>query len=168
MVPTPTFGSESTSDELLDSRDLSGTTAIVTGASAGLGVETVRSLAAHGARVVAAVRELGKARTALASAGIDDGHDVTIEEVDLASLASVRAFADRIGEGHERFDLLVANAGVMSCPEGRTVDGFEVPAPTIWATSSRSTDSSRSCSRERRVVSSASPRRATGWATSIS
>lgn len=126
VIDAPRFDARSTTDEVLDGRDLSGFSAIVTGASAGLGVETVRALAAHGATVIAAVRDVDKARAALWSAGVDDRLDVTIDEVDLTSLASVRAFTDRILARTERLDLLVANAGVMSCPEGRTVDGFEV------------------------------------------
>lgn len=112
------YGATTTTDELLEGRDLTGFRAVVTGASAGLGVETVRALAAHGATVVAAVRDPDKAAGALA--GVEG--DVTIEEADLADLASVRAFADRLADP---LDLVVANAGVMSCPEGRTVDGFE-------------------------------------------
>ena len=87
-----TYGATTTTDELLDGRDLTGFTAVVTGASAGLGVETCRALAAHGASVVAGVRDTAKAEGALAEAG---AAGVTIEEVDLASLASVRAFTDR-------------------------------------------------------------------------
>ena len=117
-----TFGAASTTDEVLAGRDLIGFTAVVTGASAGLGVETCRALAAHGATVVAGVRDPAKAAGALAVAGAEG---VRIEEVDLASLASVRAFTDRLADAHDRLDLVVANAGVMSCPEGRTEDGFE-------------------------------------------
>src|SRR6187402_3468210 len=105
------FGAASTTDEVLDGRDLSGFTAVVTGASAGLGVETVRALAAHGATVVAAVRDPAKGRAALGAVGAEA---VAVEEVDLASLASVRAFTDRVAADHERLDLVVANAGVMS------------------------------------------------------
>ncbi len=116
------FGASSTTDEVLDGWDLTGFMAVVTGGSAGLGVETVRALTAQGATVIVAVRDLEKAALALAAAGVEDA---TIEEADLASLASVRAFTDRIADRHERLDLVVANAGVMSCPEGRTEDGFE-------------------------------------------
>lgn len=117
-----TLGAATTTDEVLEGQDLTGFNAVVTGASAGLGVETVRALAAHGATVVAAVRDPAKAESALAAAGAEG---VTIEQVDLASLGSVRSFTERVSERYERLDLVVANAGVMSCPEGRTVDGFE-------------------------------------------
>jgi NAD(P)-dependent dehydrogenase (short-subunit alcohol dehydrogenase family) len=129
MPPAPAspFGAHSTTDEVLGDRDLSGTIALVTGASAGLGVETVRSLAAHGATVIAAVRDPAKGRAALAVAGTGGGaDDVTFEEVDLGSLESVRSFTDRIAAEHDQLDLLIANAGVMACPEGRTADGFEI------------------------------------------
>jgi NAD(P)-dependent dehydrogenase (short-subunit alcohol dehydrogenase family) len=88
-------------------------------------VETVRVLAAHGAQVIAAARDAAKARSALGAAGVDLGGAITIEEVDLASLASVRAFTDRVLATQDQLQLLVANAGVMACPEGRTADGFE-------------------------------------------
>ncbi len=85
--------------------------AVVTGANTGLGLETARALAARGARVVMAVRvEKGKA----AAAKIVDAHPgakVTLLELDLTSLASVRATADRLRADHERIDLLVNNAG---------------------------------------------------------
>lgn len=100
---------------------LSGERVLVTGVSAGIGVETARALAAHGAMVVGAVRDLDKARTATA----DVTGDLELVEVDLASLASVRACADRLVADGISFDLLIANAGVMATPQGRTVDGFE-------------------------------------------
>ena len=124
-TPDAVFGAQSTAEDVLAGTDLTGTVALVTGTSAGIGVETVRTLAAHGATVVAAARDTGKAHGALGAVGVDVGGAVTIEEVDLASLASVRAFTDRIAATHDRLNLLVANAGVMACPEGRTTDGFE-------------------------------------------
>jgi NAD(P)-dependent dehydrogenase (short-subunit alcohol dehydrogenase family) len=120
------FDAQTTTDELLDDVDLDGTIVLVTGASAGIGLETARVLATHGATVIAAVRDVAKAEKALAEAGIDADHDVTIEEVDLASLASVRAFTDRIAASHDHLDLLIANAGLMACPQGRTADGFDL------------------------------------------
>lgn len=119
------FGAASTTDEVLAGVDLSGKTALVTGASAGLGVETVRALASHGATVVAAVRDTAKANKALAEAGVAPGDRVRVAEVDLASLASVRTFTDHFASSCDRLHLLIANAGVMACPHGLTVDGFE-------------------------------------------
>ncbi len=89
-------------------------------------METVRALAAHGATVIATARDVAKGRAALEHAGVDGlPGAVTVEEVDLASLASVRAFTDRVAADHDQLQLLVANAGVMACPPGRTADGFE-------------------------------------------
>jgi NAD(P)-dependent dehydrogenase (short-subunit alcohol dehydrogenase family) len=121
------FGFESTTDEVLAGVDLSGRIAIVTGASAGLGVETARALAAAGASVTM----LGRAPDKLAAAAarvrskLRDA-EIATSEVDLASLASVRAFADAWLAAHDRLHLLINNAGVMFAPHGQTVDGFEL------------------------------------------
>jgi len=117
-----TFGAESTADEVLESIDLSGKRVLVTGVSAGLGVETARSLTAHGATVVGTARDLAKARRALA----DAGHTaVDLVEADLASLSSVRKAAGDLLARAKPFDVIIANAGVMACPQGKTQDGFE-------------------------------------------
>jgi len=118
------FGFESTTDDVLDGRDLTGMEVLVTGTSAGLGVETARAVAARGANVVGVVRDPDKARRNLDAAG---AQGVELYRADLASLASVRAFTDRfVADGHDRIDVLVANAGIMACPRGSTVDGFEL------------------------------------------
>jgi NAD(P)-dependent dehydrogenase (short-subunit alcohol dehydrogenase family) len=117
-----TFGAESTADEVLEGVSLSGKRVLVTGVSAGLGVETARSIVAHGATVVGTARDLGKARRALAEAG---NHSVELVEMDLASLASVRKAADELLKRATPFDVIIANAGVMACPQGKTQDGFE-------------------------------------------
>jgi len=121
------FGAESTTDEVLEGVTLSGKRILVTGVSAGLGVETVRSLAAHGASVVGTARDLAKARRALAPVFPQAAHGATIDlvEMDLASLKSVRKAASEVLAQAKRFDLIVANAGVMACPWGKTADGFE-------------------------------------------
>jgi NAD(P)-dependent dehydrogenase (short-subunit alcohol dehydrogenase family) len=119
-----TFDASSTTDDVLDGVDLNGSTVLITGASAGLGVETTRALTAHGASVVTGVRDPAKATTNLAEAGVDVAR-VDIRPLDLASLASVRAFTDSVLSDVEHLDVLIANAGVMACPEGRTADGFE-------------------------------------------
>ncbi len=114
------FGATSTTDEVLAGVDLTGKRVLVTGVSAGLGVETARALAAHGAQVVGAARDLGKARSATAAiAGLE------LIELDLASLTSVRAAADRLVADGRPFDLVVNNAGIMATPFGKTADGFE-------------------------------------------
>jgi NAD(P)-dependent dehydrogenase (short-subunit alcohol dehydrogenase family) len=120
-----TLGRRTTTDDLVGDRDLTDLTALVTGSSAGLGVETVRALADRGATVLATARDTAKARRALGDAGVDLDGSVTVEACDLASLASVRDCTDRILGSTDRLGLLVANAGVMACPEGRTADGFE-------------------------------------------
>ncbi|MGA7870841.1 MAG: SDR family NAD(P)-dependent oxidoreductase [Candidatus Binatus sp.] len=116
------FGAESTADEVLKGIDLSGKRVLVTGVSAGLGVETARSLVAHGATVVGTARDLAKARRALAEAG---NPAVELVEMDLASLASVRKAAAELLARGKSFDVIIANAGVMACPQGKTQDGFE-------------------------------------------
>jgi NAD(P)-dependent dehydrogenase (short-subunit alcohol dehydrogenase family) len=107
--------------------DQSGRLAIVTGANSGLGEVTARELARAGARVVLACRNLRKgevARRAIETAV--GGAQLELEELDLASLDSVRAFAERFRGAHERLDLLINNAGVMATPRRRTADGFEL------------------------------------------
>lgn len=121
------FGAKSTTDDVLQGVDLSGKRVLVTGVSAGLGVETARALLAHGASVVGAARDPGKARDATAGARSAATSGATLEliELDLASLKSVRAAADRLVKDGRPFDAVIANAGVMACPKGATADGFE-------------------------------------------
>ncbi len=124
---TSTFGAESTTDDVLKGIDLAGKRVLVTGVSAGLGVETARTLAAHGAHVVGAARDLDKARgaTKVVRDQAANGGGLELVELDLASLASVRACADRLVAAGKPFDTVIANAGVMACPKGKTADGFE-------------------------------------------
>ena len=121
-----TFGAKSTTDEVLAGVDLSGKRVLVTGVSAGLGVETARALAAHGADVTGAARDLGKAKQATGAAGVAaERGSLALVELDLANLASVRAAADALNADARKFDLVIANAGVMRTPFGHTADGFE-------------------------------------------
>jgi NAD(P)-dependent dehydrogenase (short-subunit alcohol dehydrogenase family) len=122
-----TFGATSTTDEVLEGVNLAGKRVLVTGVSAGLGVETARALAAHGAEVVGAARDLVKAKAATAQvrANAANGGGLELVELDLASLTSVRACADALIADGGRFDLVIANAGVMACPFGKTAEGFE-------------------------------------------
>ena len=124
---TGSFGATSTTDDVLEGVNLSGKRILVTGVSAGLGVETARTLAAHGALVVGAARDLNKASTATEQvrAQAANGGGLELVELDLASLASVRACADALVAAGKPFDLIIANAGVMACPKGQTSDGFE-------------------------------------------
>ncbi|MEU1360190.1 SDR family NAD(P)-dependent oxidoreductase [Micromonospora zamorensis] len=99
-----------------------GRVAVVTGANTGLGFETARRLAERGASVVLAVRDTQKGK--LAAARING--DVSVRELDLTSLESVRAAADGLRAAHPRIDLLINNAGVMYTPRQTTRDGFEM------------------------------------------
>ncbi|MER7591279.1 SDR family NAD(P)-dependent oxidoreductase [Micromonospora sp. NPDC127501] len=99
-----------------------GRVAVVTGANTGLGFETARRLAERGASVVLAVRDTKKGK--LAAARING--DVSVRELDLTSLESVRAAAAGLRATHPRIDLLINNAGVMYTPKQRTRDGFEM------------------------------------------
>jgi NAD(P)-dependent dehydrogenase (short-subunit alcohol dehydrogenase family) len=102
--------------------DQTGRTAVVTGANSGLGLSTARELARAGAHVVLACRNLEKGEAALAEVG----SGAELEALDLASLDSVRAFAERFLASHEGLDLLINNAGLMAPPRGVTADGFEL------------------------------------------
>jgi NAD(P)-dependent dehydrogenase (short-subunit alcohol dehydrogenase family) len=107
--------------------DQSGRTAIVTGANSGLGLVTARELARHGARVVLACRNTQKGEAAQRDCeGAAAGGELELEELDLASLDSVREFAERFRTGHDGLDLLINNAGVMATPRRSTADGFEL------------------------------------------
>ena len=114
-----------------DIPDQSGRTAVVTGANSGIGFETARALAAKGARVVLACRSEEKGREAEARVrAAVPGADARFEALDLGSLASVRACAEKLRAAEARLDLLVNNAGVMMPPYGKTADGFEMQLGT--------------------------------------
>src|SRR6201993_2652749 len=128
ILEAPPFGATSTTDDVLSGVNLKGKRILVTGVSAGLGVETARSLAAHGAHVVGAARDLNKAKTATEQVRNDaaaNGGRLELVELDLADLKSVRACADALMAKGEPFDVVIANAGVMATPFGHTADGFE-------------------------------------------
>jgi NAD(P)-dependent dehydrogenase (short-subunit alcohol dehydrogenase family) len=121
------FGATSTTDEVLEGINWTGKRVLVTGVSAGLGVETARALAAHGAQVVGAARDLSKAQAATepVRAQAANGGSIELVQLDLASLDNVRRCADKLLAAGKAFDVVIANAGVMACPKGATVDGFE-------------------------------------------
>src|SRR5579884_1898969 len=120
---TKTLGATSTTEDVLEGIDLHGKRILVTGVSAGIGVETARSLAAHGAEVVGAARDLAKAEMATAQVRADaaaNGGSFELVALDLGSLKRVRACADELLGGGKPFDAVIANAGVMATPFGRT------------------------------------------------
>jgi NAD(P)-dependent dehydrogenase (short-subunit alcohol dehydrogenase family) len=128
ILEATSFGATSTTDDVLSGVNLTGRRILVTGVSAGIGVETARSLAAHGAEVVGAARDLNKAKAATGQVRKDaaaNGGSFDLIELDLGNLKSVRACADRLLAKGEAFDAVIANAGVMATPLGHTVDGFE-------------------------------------------
>jgi NAD(P)-dependent dehydrogenase (short-subunit alcohol dehydrogenase family) len=122
-VRTPSWGAA-------DIGDLSGTVAVVTGANSGIGFETARALAGHGAHVVLACRNQEKARQAAALRRDGAEASVAVLPLDLADLVSVRRAAEQFGAEHDHLDLLVNNAGVMGTPYRQTADGFELQMAT--------------------------------------
>ena len=107
--------------------DQRGRVAVVTGANTGLGYETARVLAQRGAEVVLAVRSVDKGKQAAQRiAAVAPGAEVTVQELDLTSLASVRAAAAELAARYPQLDLLINNAGVMYTPYQQTADGFEL------------------------------------------
>jgi NAD(P)-dependent dehydrogenase (short-subunit alcohol dehydrogenase family) len=110
-----------------DIPDQTGRIAVITGANTGLGFETATALAARGAHVVMAVRNLEKGKQAAARiTEATPGAEVELQELDLSSLESVRSAAAELRSAHDRIDLLINNAGVMYTPKSTTKDGFEM------------------------------------------
>jgi NAD(P)-dependent dehydrogenase (short-subunit alcohol dehydrogenase family) len=110
-----------------DIPDQTGRVAVITGANTGLGYETALALAAHGAHVVLAVRNLDKGKDAISRIVAHSPRaDVALQELDLTSLESVRTAARQLRADHDRVDLLINNAGVMYPPKSTTKDGFEL------------------------------------------
>jgi NAD(P)-dependent dehydrogenase (short-subunit alcohol dehydrogenase family) len=109
-----------TAAQMLAGIDLSDRTAVVTGGYSGVGLATTRALRDAGARVVVPARRPEVAERALAGLS-----GVEIDELDLADLGSVRAFADRFRDRHRALDILIANAGIMACQQTRVGPGWE-------------------------------------------
>ncbi|MEM8773979.1 MAG: SDR family NAD(P)-dependent oxidoreductase [Pseudomonadota bacterium] len=122
MTDRKKFNKDTTTDEVLEGIDLTGKTILITGGTSGLGQESARAMAAKGANVIITGRNMEKA-TAVAE-GIEG--DVSVEELELGSFASIRAFAERILAKHQKIDILINNAGVMASPYSETCDGFEL------------------------------------------
>ncbi len=125
---TARFGTRSTAEEVLAGLDLSGRRILVTGVSAGIGVETARALLAHGATVVGTARNLDKAKAATEPMRAQPALEARLEliELDLASLASVRSCTDSLLSTGRPLDGIIANAGLMAGPKALTADGLEV------------------------------------------
>src|SRR5580692_4921561 len=110
-----------------DIPDQTGRVAVITGSNTGLGYETAAALAAKGAQVVMAVRNLDKGKDAAALIHKSSPNaDVAVQELDLTSLDSIRAAAEQLRSTHDHIDLLINNAGVMYTPKSQTKDGFEM------------------------------------------
>ncbi len=121
------FGFATTVDEVIDGVDLRGKTAVVTGASSGLGLQTVATLASAGANIVAAVRDPDDFRGQTEWAGLGElAERIDAVPLDLARLDSVRAAGEEIASHYPRIDILINNAGVMFTPPDTTADGFEL------------------------------------------
>ncbi len=128
---TRSFDMKSTTDQVLDGIDLRGKLALVTGASSGLGVETARSLAAKGAHVVMAARDVAKIeQQAAAIRAKHPSAQLEVMELHLDVPAKVRAFAKAFLAKHRALNLLINNAGVMACPLLRTAEGWEMQFAT--------------------------------------
>ena len=120
------FGRDTTTDEVLEGVDLTGRRFLITGAASGLGRESARTLAAHGASVTLLARSTERADGAVAEVGaMVPGADLEPGVADLGDLDSIRTFARSYLARHDAVDVLINNAGVMACPFGRTADGFE-------------------------------------------
>ena len=120
------FGFESTADDVLEGKDLSGRTALVTGGYSGLGQETARAMAAKGAHIILSGRDATKLSAAADAIAEQTGATVDTLKCDLASLDSIRKAAAEANERFEKIDLLINNAGVMACDQAKTADGFEM------------------------------------------
>lgn len=125
---TSRFNARSTALEVVESIDITGRRAIVTGGGAGLGLETTRALAKAGAEVTLAVRNLAQGEAAVAQIRAEQPNALLrVAKLDLADLASVQTFADdwQAQAGGHALHLLINNAGVMACPLARTPQGWE-------------------------------------------
>jgi NAD(P)-dependent dehydrogenase (short-subunit alcohol dehydrogenase family) len=120
------YGSDTTTDQVLEGVDLSGKHIVITGTSSGLGLESVRALASKGATITMLARNTEKNEAAAVQLRTQiPGAELETRQLDLTSLPSVRACATGILADHPRIDVLINNAGVMCCPYSTTSDGFE-------------------------------------------
>lgn len=106
---------------------LDGKTVVITGANTGIGKETALDLAKRGARVIMACRDLDKANSAAKEVQKESGNgEIFVKKLDLASIDSIKAFAEEILNSEAKLDILINNAGIMRCPHWKTKDGFEM------------------------------------------
>ena len=116
-----------TTDDVLSGVDMSGKVVLITGGTTGLGKESARALGAAGATVIVTARSDEKGQLAVAQLSELVPHgDFSFEVMELSSLDSVRSFTDQFLATHDRLDVLLANAGIMAVPYGKTNDGFEL------------------------------------------
>ncbi len=126
MAPNRNFGAESTASEVVAGLDLSNLSAIITGGSGGLGLESARALAEGGAKVTLTARDVAKGEAAAEQIRKSTGSSrIDVMELELMSLDSVRAFAKEYTKRHKSLNVLLCNAGVMACPLARTAQGWE-------------------------------------------
>ncbi len=125
---TSRFGAFTPASDVVEGVDLTGLTAIVTGAGSGIGVETARALALAGADIVLAVRRPEATVELVSDINAMGKGSARAEQIDLSSFASIRAFAERWGD--KPLNILINNAGVMACPLSRTEDGLEMQIGT--------------------------------------
>ncbi len=125
------LGAHTSAEEAAGQIDLTGETIVVTGGSAGLGIETARVLAARGAQIVSVVRDAQKGEGAIAQIreSVPDAN-IELAILDLSNLPSVRQGADDIAKRFPRVHRLINNAGVMACPLGRTAEGLDTQLGT--------------------------------------
>ncbi|MDJ0878088.1 MAG: SDR family NAD(P)-dependent oxidoreductase [Halieaceae bacterium] len=127
MSDRANFGHDTTTDQVLEGIDLTEARALVTGGTAGLGVETARTLAAHGAAVTLTARNMVRGEEVVADIRESTGNQaVDVMELELGSLASIRAFTDAYLARYDTLNILINNAGIMACPHGTTEEGFEL------------------------------------------
>lgn len=125
------FGFSSTTDEVISGLDLSGKTAVVTGASGGLGAETARALAQGGAAVTIGCRDTGKGQRVADAIKKSTGNEaVHVAKLELVDHSSIRAFADDVGETYDSLNILINNAGVMGCTKTLSPQGWELQFAT--------------------------------------
>ncbi|XP_054152561.1 retinol dehydrogenase 12-like [Oppia nitens] len=114
-------------------RQLTGDVAVVTGANTGIGKETAYQLSLRGATVIIGCRNIEKGEDAVNDIkGRNESADIILLKLDLASLKSVRQFAQNVAQQVRKVDIIVNNAGVMMCPEWKTTDGFEMQFGTNY------------------------------------